>query len=497
MNCDPAALASASRCWCFPADRQRAAMLYLACQWANAGGAPPCTLPTAPIDLGTSAGNKIVTLTWPAGVGATGYIVKRSLISGGPYTVIGTAVALPYTDLTVAYDVTYYYVVSSTNACGESSGNSIESHAIAVSPPNGVSNLTAVYAANTATQINLAWTDNATNEANYLIYQSIDGGAYSLIATIAANSTSYNDATPTASHTFTYKVAPVNAGGQTLSGPVTPTVASFITTTTGAQTLTIASLTITAAMIVDWGDGSTDSYNGAGVRTHAYAGAGTWTVKFLSPLLVTELQLNDNKITLNSSQIAPIINVVVFCINGLKAGTFNSSDVIAWRPSTFYLYSLVAGYSGTFNSVDVSAWRPTTFIHALMPAGYAGTFNTTDISAWNPVFFQLRSMPTATFTITITAGGFGAWRATTSFDMSVDNISQAQVNQILTDFYTAFATRTASGGTITLNGAGNAAPSGIFQSACPPTSGKETAFDLLNDLCLVNPTKTWATVTTN
>jgi hypothetical protein len=106
-------------------------------------------------------------------------------------------------------------------------------------------------------------------------------------------------------------------------------------------------------------------------------------------------------------------------------------------------------------------------------------------------------MPAATFTITITVGGFAAWTTVTILYMSTDNLTQAQVNQILTDCYTAFASRTATGGTITLNGTGNAAPSGIFQANCPPTSGKETAYDLLNDPCSVNPTHKWSTVTTN
>jgi hypothetical protein len=69
-----------------------------------------------------------VTLTWPAGVGATGYNIKRSLVLGGPYTVIGTSAASPYVDLTAVNGTTYYYVVSSTNSCGESTGNSLESH---------------------------------------------------------------------------------------------------------------------------------------------------------------------------------------------------------------------------------------------------------------------------------------------------------------------------------------------------------------------------------
>jgi hypothetical protein len=81
--------------------------------------------------------------------------------------------------------------------------------------------------------------------------------------------------------------------------------------------------------------------------------------------------------------------------------------------------------------------------------------------------------------------------------MQYNGLSQAKVNQILADLYTAFATRTVAGGTITLNGAGNAAPSGLFQANCPPTTGKETAFDLLNDPCTINPTKKWSTITTN
>lgn len=135
MNCDPATLVNLARCLsCVPRGMQAEVQLYLLCQWANSGGAPPCTLPTAPVDLGASAGNAQVTLTWPAGVGATGYNIKRALVPGGPYTVIGTAAASPYVDHTAVNGTAYYYVVSSTNACGESVGNSIESHATPFAP---------------------------------------------------------------------------------------------------------------------------------------------------------------------------------------------------------------------------------------------------------------------------------------------------------------------------------------------------------------------------
>jgi hypothetical protein len=309
---------------------------------------------------------------------ATAYNIKRALVPGGPYTVIGTSAASPYTDTTGVSGTAYYYVVSSTNACGESAGNSIESHA-------------------------------------------------------------------------------------------TPIYASFLVTTTGAQTLTIARLTVSAAMIVDWGDGTTDSYNGQAARTHNYAGAGTWTVRFLAPLLVTWLWMGDPKMTVNSGNIAPCKNTGSLIIGTTTHVTFNSTDVSSWSPHDFELTGAV---------------------------GWTGNFNFSDVSAWSPIMFLLQSMPIG-YTIVITAGLFAAWTKATAINMSNDALTQSQVNQILTDCYTAFATRTATGGIITLNGASNAAPSGIFQAQCPPTTGKERAFELLNDSCTINPTKKWSTITTN
>lgn len=498
MNCNPALLVAASRCFpCIPKGSQSEVKLYLLCQWANNTG-PVVPVPVN-LTLPTIAGTAQVgsTLTGTDGTwtnSPTGY-TYRWLADG---VAIGGATANTFLLTTAQVGAVITFEVTASNAGGNSApATSAATSAVLPLPPTGVTNLTAIYKANSATEIDLAWTDNATNETEYRIYRSTDGGAYGLIDTIAASSVAYNDTTVTASHLYSYKVAPANAGGETLSGAVTPTVASFVTTTVGAATLTIAALTVSAAMVVDWGDGSTDSYTGAGARTHNYAGAGTWTVKFLQPLLVTVLNLSDNKITLNSAQINPISNVTDFRILTLKSGTFNSSDITAWRPLTFKMNFMPGGYLGTFNSMDITAWRPSTFYIDDMPGGYAGVFISSDLSAWNPVSFNLYNLPTATFTVTITAGGFAGWKAATIVNLSADGLSQAYVDQILADLYTAFATRTASGGTITLNGAGNAAPSGTFQAMCPPTTGKERAYELLNDSCAINPTKKWATVTTN
>jgi alpha-L-rhamnosidase len=71
------------------------------------------------------AGNGWVSLTWTATPGAASYNVKRSTVSGGPYTVLASPVfAANYTDITVTNGQTYYYVFSAVNAGAESADSS-------------------------------------------------------------------------------------------------------------------------------------------------------------------------------------------------------------------------------------------------------------------------------------------------------------------------------------------------------------------------------------
>ena len=231
--------------------------------------------------------------------------------------------------------------------------------------------------------------------------------------------------------------------GIQISNPIP--AARFLVTTTGAQTLTLNSFGGSREIVVSWGDGSSSSYAGTALRTHNYAGAGTWTVTISDPLAVTVFDVRDNKITLNSADIMSLTNVETFIAIALKAGTFSSADVSAWRPTYFYLYS--------------------------MPAGYVVT----------------------------AGGGFAGWTTTNNFRVQGNALSQATVNAILWELYQAAATpRTVTGGTINV-GLSNSAPSGTFQApaSCPvtvATPGKEVAHALLNDGCAVGFNK-WTTVT--
>ncbi|HJR59053.1 MAG TPA: CARDB domain-containing protein [Vicinamibacterales bacterium] len=85
--------------------------------------------PPTPDNLTALGGDVQVRLSWASALGATGYTVKRSLTSGGPYTTIASNVkGARYTDSTVVNGTTYYYVVSATNSLGES-GDSNEASA--------------------------------------------------------------------------------------------------------------------------------------------------------------------------------------------------------------------------------------------------------------------------------------------------------------------------------------------------------------------------------
>ncbi|MBW7474088.1 S8 family serine peptidase [Paenibacillus oenotherae] len=80
--------------------------------------------PATPTGLTATAGTSQASLSWSAASNATGYNVKRSTSSGGPYTTVGTNVsATSFTDTGLANNTTYYYVVSAVNSTGESANS--------------------------------------------------------------------------------------------------------------------------------------------------------------------------------------------------------------------------------------------------------------------------------------------------------------------------------------------------------------------------------------
>ncbi|HEX3628315.1 MAG TPA: LamG-like jellyroll fold domain-containing protein [Verrucomicrobiae bacterium] len=82
----------------------------------------------APTHLAATAGNNQVLLSWSDVSGVTGYHVKRSTTSGGPYSSIASVYRPNFTDSTAVNGTTYYYVAAAMNAIGDGT-NSTEVNA--------------------------------------------------------------------------------------------------------------------------------------------------------------------------------------------------------------------------------------------------------------------------------------------------------------------------------------------------------------------------------
>lgn len=77
------------------------------------------------------------------------------------------------------------------------------------------SNLVAITISNS--QINLTWTDNASNEIGYTVERRIGSGSYSVIANLVANSTTYTDSGLTGGAVYTYRVMALGNGSNITS----------------------------------------------------------------------------------------------------------------------------------------------------------------------------------------------------------------------------------------------------------------------------------------
>lgn len=83
---------------------------------------PSATPSPTPTPTPTVPGAHSVSISWrpSSSPGVSGYNVYRSLVSGGPYTRIGSASTTNFTDTVVHAGTTYFYVVTALNGSLES-----------------------------------------------------------------------------------------------------------------------------------------------------------------------------------------------------------------------------------------------------------------------------------------------------------------------------------------------------------------------------------------
>ncbi|QOV88077.1 fibronectin type III domain-containing protein [Humisphaera borealis] len=150
-----------------------------------------------------------VTVTWDDNSsGEAGYSVQRSSNGGNSWTQVGTAAANAetYTDSTVAQGTSYRYRVTATNGLVVSTPSSSTTIITRLAVPTG---LTAT--SPSSSQIDLSWTDNATNHLGVQILKSSDGVNFTQVDFVNAGTHTWSDTGLDEASTYQYKVRAASA----------------------------------------------------------------------------------------------------------------------------------------------------------------------------------------------------------------------------------------------------------------------------------------------
>lgn len=185
----------------------------------------------------TALSSTEIALAWSdGGPFETGYVVERcDGVGCVNFAAIDTVPAnfVSYNDAGLTPNLTYRYRVRAINAVGGSAySNVAEKTTDLPATPTDLSAL-----AMSGTRIDLAWTDNATNEDNYIVERCAGtcdaNGTYTEIETgVAPDAEAYSDVTVSAGQTYSYRVRALNSGGvspytniasATTAAPITPT----------------------------------------------------------------------------------------------------------------------------------------------------------------------------------------------------------------------------------------------------------------------------------
>ncbi|MGF7035613.1 cellulose 1,4-beta-cellobiosidase [Paenibacillus mucilaginosus] len=199
----------------------------------GSGGGTPA-VPAAPAGVKAAAGNAQVTLTWDASAGAASYTVKRASVSGGPYTTVAAGLtATSFTNTGLTNGTAYYYIVTASNAAGESAASAQVSAvpSSGVSVPAAPAGLTA--AAGNA-QVTLTWNASAGATTYTVKRATVSGGPYTTVATGLA-ATSYTNTGLTNGTAYYYVVSAVNSAGESAnSAPVSAVPEGSVTPPAGS-----------------------------------------------------------------------------------------------------------------------------------------------------------------------------------------------------------------------------------------------------------------------
>ncbi len=246
---------------------------------SSATTAADTTAPTAPSNLtATAASSTQINLSWNAStdnVGVTGYQILRCQgVSCTNFAQIAApaGTGTTYIDTGLSPSTSYSYEIIATDAAGNpSSPSNIGSTATLSGPPAAPSGLLA--SAASATQINLSWTNNATNQTGFKVERSPDGVTFTQIGTTGATITTYSDSPLALVTLYYYRVRATNGAGDSAYSNIASTTTLADTTPPTAPTNLTATATSSTQINLSW-TASTDNVGVTGYQIQRCQGAG-------------------------------------------------------------------------------------------------------------------------------------------------------------------------------------------------------------------------------
>jgi fibronectin type 3 domain-containing protein len=269
------------------------------------------TPPTAPTNLAvTVVSNTQINLSWTAStdnVGVTNYLIQRCAspgcsnfaqigTTGGPGTTYNDAVATPSTS--------YNYQVIATDAALNQSLPSNMATAVTTGPPAAPSALTATAAS--ATQINLAWTNNAINQTGYKVERSVDNVTFAQIGTTGASATTYSDPNLAPKTLYYYRVRATNSSGDSAYSNVSSATTLPDTTPPTAPSNLKATAASSTQINLSW-TASTDNVGVTGYLIQRCQGAGCTSFVQIAAPAGTATTYNDTGLSVSTSYSYEII----------------------------------------------------------------------------------------------------------------------------------------------------------------------------------------------
>src|SRR6266540_583665 len=218
------------------------------------------TAPAAPTNLlATAVSSSQINLSWTDNATTEdGFQIERCSGAGcTAFTQIATVGpnVTAYSNTGLAASTSYSYRVRANNGAGSSAYSNTATATTSLTAPAAPTNLLAT--AVSSSQINLSWTDNATNEDGFQIERCSGAActAFTQIATVGPNVTAYSNTGLAASTSYSYRVRANNgAGSSAYSNTATATTSL---TAPAAPTNLLATAVSSSQINLSWTDNAT------------------------------------------------------------------------------------------------------------------------------------------------------------------------------------------------------------------------------------------------